>query len=345
MTEGTNPIRLVGERGFEADILPFGATLRALRVPDRHGRVADIVLGHNDETGYRARRNFFGATIGRFGNRIAQGKFPLDGKVYTLAVNNGPNALHGGLKGFDAVPWSVLDQDRRSVRLGYVSPDGEEGYPGTLEAALTYRIEGNALVLDYEARTDRPTVVNLTHHSFFNLSGAESATGILDHVLTVAAEHYLPVDGTAIPLGHEAPVEGTPFDFRTATPLRARVLHMADPQIAVGGGIDHTFCLGGTVPEARFAARVHDPRSGRVMDVLTTEPGVQIYTGNFLDGSVLGKSGKRYGRNHALCLECQHYPDSPNRPEFPSVRLDPGTVYRQKTVYAFSSEEIARNDP
>jgi aldose 1-epimerase len=344
MTANGTSIRLASGAGIGADILPYGATVQALRVPDRDGRLADVVLGHDSVEGYRARRSFLGATIGRVANRIAGGRFTFEGETYRLATNNGPNALHGGLKGFDTVTWSVLEQSGHAVSLGHTSPHDDEGYPGTLNVRTTYSLEDGALVIDYAAETDRPTLVNLTNHSFFNLGGAESEHGILDHVLTLAAEHYLPVDATAIPLGDEAAVAGTPFDFRQPTVLRDRVLDTANPQIAIGGGIDHTFCLG-TDPALRRVARLEDPRSGRVMEVLTDAPGVQVYSGNFLDGSITGKAGKTYPRHHALCLECQDYPDAPNRPDFPSIRLAPGAVYRRKTVYRFSSVEIRRNDP
>ncbi|MEJ0092936.1 MAG: aldose epimerase family protein [Methylocella sp.] len=339
MNDAQGLIQLVDGEGVEADILPFGAALQSLRVRDREGRTADVVLGHASVEGYRAHRNsFFGVTIGRVANRIAKGSFSLDGQAYRIAANNGPNALHGGLKGFDTAVWRLMRRSENSVQFGYASPDGDEGFPGSLEARVSYSLEGNALVISYEARCDRPTIVNLTNHSYFNLAGEASSEGILDHVLTLEADSYLPVDATAIPLGAEAPVKGTAFDFRAPAALRARVLDLGDPQIAIGGGIDHNFCLrGGVTVTPRLAATVYHPGSGRVMTMSTTTPGVQVYSGNFLDGSIKGKTGRPYPRHHALCLECQHYPDSPNQPNFPSIRLDPGEVYRQTTIYAFSN--------
>jgi aldose 1-epimerase len=346
MNDTERLIQLVGDRGITADILPRGAALQSLRTPDRDGRFADIVLGHDSPEGYQAQRNFFGATIGRVANRIAKGRFPLDGQVYRLATNNGANALHGGPKGFDTVLWRILERSEHSVKLGYVSPDGEEGYPGQLEARVTYSLEGNALVIVSEAWCDRPTIVNLTNHSFFNLGGEASAEGILDHVLTLESDNYLPVDASAIPLGFEAAVKATPFDFRNPIALRARVLDAIDPQIAIGGGIDHNFCLrGGTGDAPHLAATLYDPRTGRVMTVRTTAPGIQVYTGNFLNGSAIGKANRPYARYHGLCLECQHYPDSPNQPSFPPIRLDPGNAYRQETVYSFSHAAVEGHEP
>jgi aldose 1-epimerase len=308
-----------------------------MRSPDRDGKLADVVLGFDTLAGYLGTHPYFGALIGRYGNRIANGKFTLGGETYTLATNNGPNALHGGIKGFDKVLWTAEPAaGGASLVLRYVSQDGEEGYPGTLSTKVSYTLgDDNALRIDYEATTDKPTVVNLTSHSYFNLKDG-GASPILDHEIMIAASRYTPVDATLIPAGEIAPVEATPFDFRTATAIGARI-EADDEQIKFGLGYDHNFALDRTGDGLVLAARVYEPTTGREMEVHSTEPGVQFYTGNFLDGSVVGKGGVAYQKRAAFCLETQHFPDSPNHPDFPSTVLEPGQTYRSTTVYKFSA--------
>jgi aldose 1-epimerase len=322
--------------GIEVRAITYGAVIVSLRVPDRAGRFDDIVLGHDDLAGYLRQPSYFGAVVGRYGNRIAKGRFTLDGKTYTLATNNGPNHLHGGVKGFDKVVLkgeSASTSDGASVTLRYTSPDGEEGYPGTLSARVTYTLtDRDELRFEYAATTDKPTVVNLTQHSYFNLTGGK--TDILGHQLTLDADRFTPVDATLIPLGPLAPVEGTPFDFRKPTAIGARI-GQDDEQLRRGGGYDHNFVVNRTGEGLVHAARLVDPVSGRTLDVQTTEPGVQFYSGNFLDGTVTGKGGVVYKKRWALCLETQHFPDSPNQPTFPSAVLRPGQEYRSKTVLTF----------
>ena len=332
-------VRLRGDDGFEVRLITYGAALQAIFVPDRAGRVADVVLGRDDLAGYLAVRRFLGATVGRYANRIANGTFELDGERFQLPTNDGANALHGGLAGFDRKSWTVTDIGENPapfVRLSYVSPDGEEGYPGNLKIDVTYSISGGTeLSVAFSAVTDKPTVVNLTNHSFFNLSGVESDGGILDHHLTIAADAYLPVSAAGIPFGAPGKVEATPFDFRKPRCVGAR-LRDADQQVLIRQGYDHNFCLRGGVTDAPlFAARVEDPKSGRVLELWTNQPGVQFYSGNFLDGTVTGKYGRVHRQYDALCLEPQVYPDTPNRPDFPSARLDPGQTYRHISLYRF----------
>jgi aldose 1-epimerase len=329
---------LTNARGVEIRLIDYGATVVSLRVPDRQGRFDDVVLGYDTLDGYLTASPFFGAIVGRYGNRIAQSRFVLDGKAYTLAANDGPHHLHGGRKGFDKVMWKgeVLEpRDGVGVAFTYTSRDGEEGYPGTLETRVTYTLtDRNELVLEYSATTDRATPVNLTHHSYFNLAG-EGNGDVLGHLLTIHADRYLPVDGTRIPTGVLAPVAGTPFDFRNPVAMGARI-DQAHEQLKNGPGYDHTFVLG-EGKTLRHAARVVEPRSGRTLDVHTTEPGLQLYSGNFLDGTIVGKSGRPYVRRSGFCLETQHFPDSPNQPAFPSTVLRPGAEYRTKTVYTFGT--------
>ena len=327
---------LKNTKGLEARILDYGGIVVSMRVPDRQGRFEDVVLGYDNFEGYLTAPSYFGALIGRYGNRIAKGRFVLDGKTYPLAANNGPNHLHGGRKGFDKVLWkaeTLEAKDGVGVAFTYTSPDGEEGYPGTLRTRVTYTLtDRNELVIDYSATTDKPTHVNLTHHGYFNLAG-EGNGDILGHLLTIDAERYAPVDSTQIPTGVLATVAGTPFDFRKPVAIGARIGE-AHEQLKHGSGYDHTFVLG-EGKALRHAARVVEPVSGRTLDLHTTEPGVQLYTGNFLDGTIKGKSGRPYGRRSAFCLETQHFPDSPNQPAFPSTVLRPGAEYRTKTVYTF----------
>lgn len=320
-------------RGVTAKVMTYGALLTELHVPDRQGRAADVVLGFDTLESYLAGHPFFGATVGRYANRIARGEFTLDGKTYTLAKNNGPNHLHGGLLGFDKKVWRAEEfPGQAAVRFRYRSPDGEEGYPGTLDAEVTYTLTAdNALRLDYRAITDRPTIVNLTNHSYFNLAGHASGD-VLGHELMLAADRYTPVEGTLIPTGEIRPVEGTPLDFRKPTAIRARIVQLAD---VPGGGYDHNFVLNGGGRSLALGARVVEPRSGRLMEMLTTQPGVQLYTANFLDGKTKGKGGAAYGKHAGFCLETQHYPDSPHHPGFPTVVLRPGETYLQTTVYRF----------
>ncbi|WP_298271753.1 aldose epimerase family protein [uncultured Bradyrhizobium sp.] len=342
LSDGTvvERVTLRGAHGFEAAIIPFGAALQALVTPDRDGHCDDIVLGHDDLDGYLAQRKFFGATIGRYANRIAGARFVLDGETVRLDANNGPNALHGGLQGFDRKLWRIVelsDDPGPALVLERESPHGEEGYPGNLAARVTYRVRNPMeLSITYEATTDRPTCLNLTNHSFFNLDGARAERQILDHRLTIASDHFLAVDATAIPLtGPPRPVDGTPFDFREPTAIGARI-RADDEQLRLGRGYDHNFCLASGM-SLRFAARLEAPRSGRVMELLTDQPGLQFYSGNFLDGSTAGKGERLYRQSDALCLEPQAWPDTPNRADFPSARLDPGQTYRRSIVYRFST--------
>ena len=329
--------KLTNARGVEARIISYGGIVISLRVPDRNGLFEDIALGYDNLEGYLKSTPYFGAIIGRYGNRIAKGQFTLDGKLYKLATNNAPNHLHGGVKGFDKVVWkgeSFKNAEGVGVIFTYDSPDGDEGYPGTLKTRVTYTLnDRNELIVDYLATTDKSTPVNLTHHTYFNLAG-EGKRDILDHEMTINADRYTPIDATSIPTGELAPVEATPFDFRNATPIGSRINHK-DVQLTNGKGYDHNYVLNRQGDGLVKAARVVDPSSGRVLEVSTTEPGIQFYSGNFLDGSITGKSGQLYKERFGFCLEPQHYPDSPNRPNFPSTILKPGEEYRSKTVFSF----------
>jgi aldose 1-epimerase len=321
--------------GITAKVMTYGAIITELDVPDRRGKPADVVLGFDNLEGYLAGHPYFGAAIGRVANRIAKGRFTLDGKDYTLAVNNGPNSLHGGLKGFDKVVWKaeeVSGPAGPAVRLTYRSRDGEEGYPGNLDVGVTYTVTSDALRIDYTAATDQATPVNLTNHTYFNLAGPASGS-ILKHELMLAADQYTPVDDTLIPTGEIKAVQGTPLDFTTPMPIGARIDQLKGDPV----GYDHNFVLRGGSNGPALAARVHDPESGRVMEVFTTEPGLQFYTGNFLDGSLKGKGGVVYRKHQALCLEADHFPDAVHHPNFPSVILRPGTTYTQTTIYKFSA--------
>jgi aldose 1-epimerase len=331
-------VTLRGADGFEAGIITFGAALQSLQAHDRDGRSEDVVLGHDDFASYLAARRFFGATIGRYANRIAGARFMLDGTLVQLEANNGANTLHGGHQGFDRKLWRIdelAEEPEPRLVLSYSSADGEGGFPGRLDARIIYRISGpSELSVAFEATTDRPTLVNLTNHSFFNLDGARSGTDILGHSLQIAADRYLAVDDGAIPLpGPPRPVEGMPFDFRAPHIIGARI-RQNDEQLRRGRGYDHNFCLmpGGGV---RLAARVESSRSGRVLELSTNQPGLQFYSGNFLDGSAVGKGSRLYRQSDALCLEPQTWPDTPNRADFPSARLDPGQLYRHETLYRF----------
>jgi aldose 1-epimerase len=321
-------------------VLDYGGIVQSLCVPDRDGRLGDVVLGYDEVAGYERDRFYIGAAIGRVAGRIGGAAFTLDGERYALAANDGPNHLHGGPRGFDKVVWRARtfeDADRVGVVLEHLSPDGDEGYPGNLRARITYAVnDANVLSVDYHATTDRPTPVNLTQHAYFNLAG-EGSGDVLKHELTVHAESYTPLDAGLLPTGQIAPVEGTPLDFRAPRRVGERI-DAAHEQLRTAGGYDHNLVLDGADGAVRPAARLSDPASGRVMEVHTTEPGMQLYTGNFLDASILGKHGDRYGPRAGMCLETQHFPDSPNRPEFPSIILRPGEEFRSRTEFRFSTE-------
>src|SRR5262245_31525684 len=327
---------LTNANGLEMRVITYGGIITSLKAPDRLGQLGDIVLGFDTIDGYLQDPPYFGAIVGRYGNRIANAQLTLNGTTYKLAANNGPNHLHGGVNGFDKVVWNAVPGDTAdglSVTLTRTSPDGEEGYPGTLQASVRYTLtDKNELTIDYRATTDKATPVNLTQHSYFNL--AADGSDILDHELTIHASRYTPVDTTLIPTGELAPVQGTPFDFQKATPIGARI-DTANIQLKNGGGYDHNWVLDRPGNGLQPAARVVEPKSGRTLDVATTEPGLQFYSGNFLDGSITGKGGRVYKHRSGLCLETQHYPDSPNHPAFPSTILQPGQTYSSKTVITF----------
>jgi aldose 1-epimerase len=338
--ERVEAITLTNGRGMRVRIITYGASIQSVLAPDRQGRLADVALGHGALEDYLERPQYFGATVGRVANRIAAGRFTLDGREYQVPPNDGPNALHGGPKGFDKVNWSIAGEGPgASVTLSHVSPDGDQGFPGTLTAAATYSLdEENALSVEYRATTDRTTIVNLSNHAYWNLAGEGSPGGAMGHLLTIPADHYLPTDATAIPTGDFRPVQGTAFDFRDLTPIGARVRDAADAQIRFGRGYDHNWVVAREMSGApRLLARVEDPGSGRVMRVLSNQPGVQFYSGNFLDGTSSGKKGCSYRMGDAIVLEPQMFPDTPNRPEFGSVRLEPEQVYRSLVIWAFST--------
>ena len=329
---------LSNAHGVEARVITYGGILVSLRVPDKNGHLDDVVLGFDSFEGYSKPGPYFGAICGRYANRIAAGKFSVDGKEYTLAKNNGSNSLHGGLKGFDKVVWQAeqfQQQEGVGVILTYTSPDGEEGFPGNLKVKVTYTLtDRNELTLDYQATTDKATPVNLTNHSYFNLAGAGKGD-ILGQVVMLNADHFTPVDNTLIPTGKIESVKGTPLDFTKPTAIGARI-NDQNEQLKLGGGYDHNFVINRKGEGLTLAARVVEPTSGRVLEVDTTEPGVQLYTGNFLDGTLRGKNGITYQHRYGFCLETQHYPDSPNQPDFPSTILRPGQIYRTRTAFKFS---------
>ncbi|KQU62085.1 aldose epimerase [Sphingomonas sp. Leaf339] len=335
-------VTLTNAHGVTARIINYGAILQSVQTPDRAGKSAEITLGYDSMDGYLKAPNYFGATVGRYANRIAGGKFSLDGKQYTLGLNDKTNALHGGKVGFDKVLWRIVDVKNGpapSVTLSYTSADGEEGYPGKLDVTATYTLDdSNALTVEYKAKTDKPTIVNMTNHSFFNLNGEGSGKSILTHVLTLPAEQFTPVSATLIPTGERRPVANTPFDFRTPHVIGDRVRDGRDQQIVFGQGYDHNYILGAADAKGlRPAARVEEPATGRVMEIATNQPGVQFYTGNFLDGTAIGRSGLAYRQSDGLALEPQVFPDTPNQPAFGSARLDPGQTYRSVIVYRFST--------
>jgi aldose 1-epimerase len=326
---------LKNSNGIEVKAIGYGGIITSLRVPDRSGRLDDIVLGFDRLEDYLQDHPFFGAIIGRYGNRIAKGRFTLDGRTYTLATNNGPNHLHGGNKGFDKVLWEMQPvAEANALTFTRTSADGEEGYPGNLRVRVTYTLtDKNELIVDYLATTDKPTPVNLTQHSYFNLAGQASGD-ILGHEMMLNADRYTPVDATLIPTGELASVAGTPFDFRKPTAIGARI-NGDHPQLKAGGGYDHNWVLNRRGSGLQPAARVVEPKSGRTLEITTTEPGIQFYSGNFLDGKLTGKGGAVYRHRTGFCLETQHYPDSPNQKNFPSTILKPGAEYKTRTVFTF----------
>jgi aldose 1-epimerase len=326
---------LTNRNGVQVRAMTFGAIITSIRVPDRHGTFADVVLGFDSLDPYLDEHPYFGAVVGRYGNRIARAQFTLGGRTFKLAANNGPHHLHGGIKGFDKFVWRAEPiAPGVGVAFSRTSPAGEEGYPGTLNVRVTYSLtDVNALEIEYQATTDAETPVNLTQHTYFNLAGHD-AGNVLGHDLMLHADRYTPVDATLIPTGELAPVDGTPFDFRKVTPIGSRI-DQASEQLKSGRGYDHNFVLNRSGAGLQPAARVVEPKSGRTLELSTTEPGLQLYTGNFLDGSVKGKGGTAYPHRGGLCLETQHFPDSPNKPSFPSTILRPGQTLRTQTVWTF----------
>jgi aldose 1-epimerase len=328
---------LRNHNGMEARVMTYGGIVVSLKVPDKNGKFGDVVLGYDNLDDYVKNNPFFGALVGRYGNRIAKGKFTLDGHEYTLALNNAPNNLHGGPVGFDKRVWKVaradVGPDGPRLELTYLSQDGDQGFPGNLKVTATYTVTAdNGLCLDYTATTDKDTICNLTQHSYFNLAGKGD---ILNHQVFINADKFTPVDSTLIPTGELKPVAGTPFDFRTATAVGTRI-NDNDEQLKFGHGYDHNWVANKPLGKLGLVARVTEPSTGRAMEVWSTEPGVQFYTGNFLDGSITGKGGWVYELRNGLCFEPQHYPDSPNHPQFPSVELKPGQTYQNTIIYKFS---------
>ncbi len=333
---------LTNKNGVEAAITNYGGAVVSLKVPDRNGKFGDVVLGYDALDGYVNDKSYFGAIVGRYGNRIGHAQFSIDGKTYTLAKNNGENSLHGGIKGFNKAVWAAKElpaKNGQSLELTYLSKDGEEGFPGNLHVRVVYTLtDSNELKIEYSATTDKKTVVNLTNHTYFNLAGPGSGD-ILGHQLVIEADKFTPVDAALIPTGELRDVPGTPLDFGKATAIGARI-DQDDEQLKLGHGYDHNFVLRRAAgAPISLAARVMEPNTGRVLEVWTTEPGVQFYTGNFLDGTARGKGGLAYARRSAFCLETQHFPDSPNQPKFPSVVLNPGEKYSTTTTYKFTTEK------
>jgi aldose 1-epimerase len=325
--------KLANRHGCSMTVTNFGGKVMSLFVPDRNGTIADIVLGYDTPAEYVNGSPYFGAIIGRFGNRIAEGRFSLEGKTYQLPVNNRSNCLHGGNNGFHNVIWDVVSQSVNGLELQYLSRDGEEGFPGNLSCKVSYELtDDNELVIDYSATTDSPTVVNLTHHSFFNLNGGGNGD-VLEHQLLINADRYCPVNENLIPTGRLDSVSDSPFDFLQFHAIGSRI-NLNHEQLKMGSGYDHSWALN-KKEEFSLAAKVYEPQSGRAMEVWTTEPGLQFYSGNFLNGSDGGKGGKKYGYRSGFCLEAQHFPDSPNQPNFPTTVLLPGQEYKQRTVYKF----------
>lgn len=334
---------------MRATVLSYGAILQSVEVPDRAGKLEEVTLGYADLKGYLEKPNYFGATVGRYANRIKAGRFAIDGKQYRLATNNNGNALHGGPLGYDKRLWTidkVSDGPVASVSLRYVSADGEEGYPGALTVTATYSLgEDDTLTVEYQATTTKPTIVNITNHSFFNLAGEASQTSVYDQYLTIPAEATTPVDASLIPTGQFRPVEGTPFDFRRPTRIGERIRDGRDPQIVFGQGYDENFVIARAPSDTpRLHARIEDPGSGRMLDILSNQPGLQLYTGNFLDGTAIGRSGHAYRQGDGIALEPQVFPDTPNQPAFGTARLDPGQTYRNLILYRFSTAAPAARD-
>jgi aldose 1-epimerase len=335
-------ISLTNGHGLVLRVMTLGASVQSLLVPDRNGKVADVALGYATLAGYLSKPQYFGATVGRFANRLAAGHFTLDGHSYQLAKNDGPNALHGGLKGFDKSLWTVKSVEpgpTAHLTLELVSPDGDEGYPGKLTATAIYGLnESNEMSVEYRATTDKPTIVNLSNHTYFDLAGEGASVGVMGHLLTLNAAEFTPVDATLIPTGEFRKVAGTVFDFRTPKPIGRDIRDGHEEQLVFGKGYDHNWVVSRTAAkEPRVVARVEDPSSGRVLELLSDQPGLQFYSGNFLDGTTVGKSGRTYRQGDAFVLEPQQFPDTPNRPAFGSTRLAPGAVYRNRIFYRFST--------
>jgi aldose 1-epimerase len=334
-TDGTSvDLYTLADGKVEARITNYGGIIVSLRTPDRDGKLDDIVLGYDSLDKYIAKTAYFGAIIGRYANRLAHGSFQLDGKTYSIPKNNGDNTLHGGIRGFDKVVWTAREI-KDGIELTYVSKDGEEGFPGTLTTTVRYTLEGGALRIEYSATTDKDTVLNLTNHSYFNLAGQGNGD-VLKHVVKMNASKITPVDANLIPTGELMSVEGTPFDFRTPHAIGERI-DTNNEQLRLGMGYDHNFVLDHAEGQLAEAAEVYEPTTGRILKVLTTQPGVQLYTGNHLDGSITGKQGRVYKPRFAFCLETQHYPDSPNHANFPSTELKPGEKFHSVTVFQFSA--------
>lgn len=334
-------VTLSNRNGVSARVIAYGAALQSMVVPDRAGRVADVAIGYADLSNYLEKPQYFGGTVGRFANRIARGRFSLDGREYAVPVNNGVNSLHGGTVGFDKVVWDVAAVESgptASVTLRYVSPDGDQGYPGTMTVEATYSLdEANALTIEYRATTDKPTIINVTNHAYWNLAGEGAVGGAMGHLLTIPADTYLPTDAGAIPTGERAPVRGTAFDFRTPHAIGERVRDATEKQLVYGRGYDHNWNVGRTVtPGLHLMARVQEPISGRGFELWSNQPGLQFYSGNFLDGTSSGKARKILRMGDAIVLEPQIFPDSPNQRGFPDARLNPGETYRNTIVYRFT---------
>jgi aldose 1-epimerase len=348
LADGTpvEAVLLSNTHGMKVRVLAWGAALQELVVPGRKG-ATDVILGYDDMTGYLKASNYFGATVGRYANRIAKGRFTLDGKVYELATNDGPNALHGGVRGFDKHLWTIdrvaSGAKSASATLTYTSPDGEEGYPGTMKVTATFTLtETNELEVTYRATSDKPTIANITNHSYFNLGGVAAGHSATEALVTIPAAHYTPVDTTLIPTGEIRSVEGTPFDFRKPRRVSERIRDGRDEQLRIGRGYDHNWVVSrAPVSGLQLMAKVEDPVSGRTMQIFSNQPGVQFYTGNFLDGTATGKGGVIYRQGDGLCFEPQVFPDTPNKPSFGSARLDPGQTYENRIVYRFSVARAA----
>jgi aldose 1-epimerase len=348
LADGTpvEAVLLSNTHGMKVRVLAWGAALQELVVPGRKG-ATDVILGYDDMTGYLKASNYFGATVGRYANRIAKGRFTLDGKVYELATNDGPNALHGGARGFDKHLWTIdrvaSGAKSASAMLTYTSPDGEEGYPGTMKVTATFTLtETNELEVTYRATSDKPTIANITNHSYFNLGGVAAGHSATEALVTIPAAHYTPVDTTLIPTGEIRSVEGTPFDFRKPRRVSERIRDGRDEQLRIGRGYDHNWVVSrAPVSGLQLMAKVEDPVSGRTMQIFSNQPGVQFYTGNFLDGTATGKGGVIYRQGDGLCFEPQVFPDTPNKPSFGSARLDPGQTYENRIVYRFSVARAA----